>query len=92
MNLVEIIFNYFVMKKELNFKFSKYNYKLIFTSIGIIVLSVIFDLSINNILLKYASEVLLFLIWAALSVRRRDINMLLYIVTKGKKGKLKNEN
>lgn len=89
MNLVEIIFNYFVMKKELNFKFSKYNYKLIFTSIGIIVLSVIFDLYIYNLIFKYAIQVILFLTWAALSVRKNDISMLLYIVTRGKKGKLK---
>lgn len=90
MNLVESIFNYIVIKKELNFNFNGYNYKLILISVGIIILSVIFDLCLNNMLLKYIIHVSLFFIWAVLSVRRSDFNMLLYIMTKGRKGKLKN--
>lgn len=90
MNLVEIIFNYIVMKSELNFSFGKYNYKLIITSIGVIALSVIVEFYTKNLLFMITIQLILFLIWALLSVRKEDINMILYVLTRGRKGKLRN--
>lgn len=85
MNIIEIIFNYFVMKKEIEFKFNKHNYRLILTSVTIVTLSVIVDFYIYNILLRYVIQFLLFLIWVGLSVKRSDIDMVIHRIIKRKK-------
>lgn len=85
MNIIEIIFNCFVMKKEIDFKFNKHNYRLILTSVTIVTLAVIVDFYIYNILLRYVIQFLLFLIWVVLSVRRSDVDIILHRVRKRKK-------